>query len=96
MRDSLRKQDKTNAKRETETLEMTAAPRNRRGHLQLRKPHGRWQRMTAPLRDLPMENADNGSEGNSTKRTDKSKAPPIVLTSEANLNTSGALQPKPR
>jgi hypothetical protein len=31
----LHKQDKTNAERETETLTMSAALRNRRGHLQL-------------------------------------------------------------
>jgi hypothetical protein len=29
--------EKTNAERETETMNMSAAPRNRRGHLQLTK-----------------------------------------------------------
>jgi hypothetical protein len=45
----------------------------------------------APLRDLPMENADTGSEGNSTERPGTNGSPgkgrtsPVVLTSEANL-----------
>jgi hypothetical protein len=43
----------------------------------------------APLRDLPMENAETGSEGNSTKtpgtyvNSGKCRPSPIVLTSEA-------------
>jgi hypothetical protein len=45
----------------------------------------------APLRDLPMENGETGSEENPTKTpgtnesTDKSRPPPTVLTSEANI-----------
>jgi hypothetical protein len=45
----------------------------------------------APLRDLPMENAETGREENSTKTPEtneskgKSTPPPTVLTSEANL-----------
>jgi hypothetical protein len=39
--------DQNKRERETETLKMGAAPRNRRGHLQLAKTHGRWQRMTS-------------------------------------------------
>jgi hypothetical protein len=38
--------EKTNAKRETETLKMGTAPSNRRGHLQLNKTHGQWQWIT--------------------------------------------------
>jgi hypothetical protein len=43
-RKMLLKQNKTNAKRETETLKMGTAPRNRRGHLQLNKTHGQSKR----------------------------------------------------
>jgi hypothetical protein len=43
----LHKQNKSNAERETETLKMSAPPRNRRGHLQLTKTHGRRQRITS-------------------------------------------------
>jgi hypothetical protein len=45
----------------------------------------------APLRDLPMENAETSSERNSTKTcgtnesTGISRPPPIVLSSEAKL-----------
>jgi hypothetical protein len=45
----------------------------------------------APLGDLPMENAETASEGNSTKTPGtndspgKGRLPPTVLTSEANL-----------
>jgi hypothetical protein len=45
----------------------TAAPRNRSGHLQFTNTHGRQQQITAPLSNLPMENAETGSEGNSTE-----------------------------
>jgi hypothetical protein len=44
-----------------------------------------------PLRDLPVENAEMGSEGNSIEtpgtdeRMGKGRPPPIVLTLEANL-----------
>jgi hypothetical protein len=41
--------DKINAERETKTLEMSAAPINRRSYLQLTKTHGRRRRITSLL-----------------------------------------------
>jgi hypothetical protein len=41
--------EQNNRRKVTETLEVSAAPRNRRGHLQLANTHGRWRRIT-PLR----------------------------------------------
>jgi hypothetical protein len=48
---------KTNADRETETLNMSVAPRNRRGHLQLLRTYGRWQRITS-YQGFPYENME--------------------------------------
>jgi hypothetical protein len=54
-----RKQKKTNAERETETLKTSAAPRN----------SGDQNRRLAATNNFsaPMENAETGSEQNSTK-----------------------------
>jgi hypothetical protein len=43
----LRKQNKTNAEREAETPEMSAAQRNRRSDIQPTKTHDRWQQITS-------------------------------------------------
>jgi hypothetical protein len=39
----VRKQNKTNVERDTETLTMIAAARKRRGHLRPTQTHGRWK-----------------------------------------------------
>jgi hypothetical protein len=81
-----RKKKKKKTQRKTETLKMSAVPSYRKCPLQLIKTH-----FFAPLKDLLTENAETGSEGNSTKTpgtnetTGKGRPPPIVLTSEANL-----------
>jgi hypothetical protein len=74
------KQNKTNAKRETETLKMAAAPTYE------------IPRSVATNNFFsPVKDAETGNEGNSTRTpgtnesTDKGKPPPIVFTSEANL-----------
>jgi hypothetical protein len=83
-----RKQNETNSERETETLKISAATKNRRAHLQVTKTHDRWQRITSLLqsriyiwkirRRAVKETGTNESQG-------KGRPPPFVLTSEANL-----------
>jgi hypothetical protein len=86
------KQNETNAVRDTESLKIRAAARNRSSHFQLTKTHGRWQGVTiAPLRGSPMENGETGSKGNAIKTaatnesTGKVRPPRTVLTSQTNL-----------
>jgi hypothetical protein len=45
-----RMRNRTNTERETRTLKVNAAPRNKRAHPQLTTPHGRWQQMTSLFR----------------------------------------------
>jgi hypothetical protein len=61
-----RKQNTTNAARETKTLERRAEARNGRGHLKLTITQS-TNNFLAPIRDLLMESEETGSEGNSTK-----------------------------
>jgi hypothetical protein len=81
------KQNKPNAKIETETLKMSAAPRD---HLQLTKIHGQWQQITSS-RHSEIYPAETGGEGKSTKTpgtnesTGRGRPPPIALISEANV-----------
>jgi hypothetical protein len=88
-----RKQNKTNAEREEKNSGNECCTKKQK------KPPPTYQNprpaamnnFFAPLRDLPTENAETGSEVNYTKTpgtnesTDKGKPSPIALTSEANL-----------
>jgi hypothetical protein len=76
----LRKRNETNAE-----TEMSAAQRNRRSDLQPTKPMaGGNEYLLMHLRDLTMENAETGREGNSTGTSDspgKGRPSPVVQLS---------------
>jgi hypothetical protein len=98
MRDGLQPSSKESGEEDASQAEQNkrreeegnSAGRNRIGHFQITRPVA-MNNSFAPLRDLPMENAETGSGRNSTKtpgtneNSGKGRPPLILLTSETTL-----------
>jgi hypothetical protein len=80
-----RKQNKANAERETNSGYERCIKKQKRPPPTYQNPRSAaTNNFFAPLRDLPVENAETSSEGNSTKTPGANEStPPVVLSSEA-------------